>query len=121
MKNIGANVSTVLTSKKKEAEEEKEYTDMKNDMSFYLYDDPQYQVYATAVWKVNAAGKVIGDVDTYFYHILTGQRCESARDCLIGWSEPDAKTAKGWETLCERIEEHENIEQYICDEKKVGV
>ena len=121
MKNKGANVSAVLMSKKKEAEEEEEHTDMKNDMSFYLYDDPQYQVYATAVWKVNAAGNVIGDVDTYFYHILTGQRCESVWECLSGWSEPNEKSTEKWETLCSRIEKYENLEETICDEKRVAL
>ena len=64
---------------------------------------------------------IMREVDTYFLHVLTGQRCESAWSCLTGWSEPDEKSAEKWETLCERIEEYENIEQDMCDEKTIGV
>ena len=131
MKNIGASVSAGLTQGKKEAEkktaeeevegeiEEEEYHMMKNEMIFCLREAPEYQISAVGEWCVNTAGKVIGDADTYFLHIMTGQRCESAWSCLTGWSEPDEKSTEKWEALCERIEEHENIEETICDEKRV--
>jgi len=126
MKSIEAGVSAVPTRKKKEEvkeeiEVEEEYTPMKNEMIFYLRDDPNYQISAVGEWCVNTAGEVIGDADVYFLHILTGQRCESAWSCLTGWSEPDEKSMEKWEALCGCIEELENIEEYICDEKRVGL
>ena len=125
MKNIGASVSAVLTPEKKEAEEaekkEEEYHLMRNEMIFCLQEDPKYCISAIGKWYENTSGEVIGDVDTYFLHILTNQRCESVRDCFDGWSEPDEKSAEEWETLCERIENLGSIEEYICDEKRVEV
>ena len=131
MKNIGASVSAVLTAEKKEAEAEKvveeveeeveeEYHQMENEMIFYLEEAPEYQISAVAEWGENARGDVVVEADTYFCHILTGQRCESAWGCLVGWSEPGEGQEK-WETLCERIEELDNLEAYICDEKRVGL
>ena len=131
MKNIGASVSEVLTQEKKaiekkatedeeeEEEVEEEYHQMENEMIFYLNEAPEYRISAVGKWCENSAGKVIGDADTYFCHISTGERCESVRDCFTGWSEPDEKSAEQWETLCERIENLGNIDEYICDEKSV--
>ena len=122
MKNIEASVGVVPTQGEKKVVvvvEEEEYHPMKNEMIFFLNEAPEYKISAVGEWCVNTAGKVIGDVDTYFLHILTGQRCESAWSCLTGWSEPDEKSAEKWETLCMRIEEHENLERDICDEKRV--
>ena len=90
-------------------------------MVFYLRENPKCQVYAVGKWYENSHGQVIGDVDTYFLHILTNQRCESVRDCFSGWSEQDKKTDEDWETLCQHIEELDGLEQYICDEKRVEV
>ena len=132
MKNIGASVSAVLTPEKKEEEveeveeeeaevEEEEYTQMENEMIFFLREAPKYCISAIGKWYENTSGEVIGDVDTYFLHILTNQRCESVRDCFDGWSEQDEKSAEQWETLCERIENLDGLDEYICDEKTVGV
>ena len=101
--------------------EEEEYTQMENSMVFYLRENPKCQVQAIGTWYENSRGEVIGDVDTYFYHILTNELCESVRDCFAGWSESDTKTAEKWETLCERIENLGSIEEYICNEKRVEV
>ena len=125
MKSIGASVSAVLTPEQKavgggEAEEE-EYIEKKNEMYFCLDENPTYHISAVGIWRENTTGEVIGDVDTYFLHILTNQRCESLRDCFSGWSEQDEKSAEEWETLCERIEELGNTEEYICNEKRVEV
>ena len=126
MKNIGASVSAVLTPEKKEVEkkiaeeeEEEEYIPMKNEMIFCLQEAPEYQISAVGEWCVNTAGKVIGDADTYFLHIMTGQRCECPWGCLLGWSEQDEKSVERWATLCRRIEALESLEVYICDEKRV--
>ena len=132
MKNIGASVSEVLTQEQKaevekvvgegdEGEvEEEEYHQMENEMIFFLEEAPEYQISAVAEWGENSRGDVVVGVDTYFRHILTGERCESAWGCLVGWSEPGEGQEK-WETLCGRIEKLESLEQYICDEKRVEV
>ena len=126
MKNIGASVSEVLTQEKKEAEvekveEEEEYYQMENEVIFCLEEAPEFQISAVAEWGENSRGDVVVGVDTYFRHILTGQRCESVWGCLVGWSEPDEESMEKWETLCERIEEYGNLEETICDEKRVEV
>ena len=124
MKNIGASVGVIPTQGQKigrEKEEDEEYIQKENEMSFHLKDDPEYQISAVGKWLENTAGEVIGDADIYFLHKMTGQRCESAWSCLIGMSEPDERSTEKWETLCFRIEELENLEANICDEKRVGL
>jgi len=122
MKNIGASVSAVLTPEKKEAEEakveEEEYNPMRNEMIFCLEEAPEYQISAVAEWAENSRGDIVGEPDTYFCHVMTGQRCESVWSCLTGWSEPGEGQEK-WETLCQRIEELDGIDEFICDEKRV--
>ena len=103
------------------AYEGEKYILKENEMVFYLRENPNCQVYAVGVWRENIQGKIIGDVDTYFIHILTGRRCESLRDCFSGWSEQDEKSAEEWETLCRHIEDLPSLEQIICDEKRVEV
>jgi len=131
MKSIGASVSAVLTAEKKEAEVEKveeeeiegevkeEYHQMENEMIFCLEEAPEYQISAVAEWGENSRGDMVVGVDTYFRHIMTGQRCESVWSCLAGMSEYDEHSTEMWETLCERIENYGNLEQTICDEKRV--
>jgi len=131
MENIGASVSAVLTAKKKEAEVEKveeeggegeveeEYHQMENEVIFCLEEAPEYQISAVAEWGENSRGDMVVGVDTYFRHIMTGQRCESVWSCLVGVSEYDEHSTEMWETLCERIENYGNLEQTICDEKRV--
>jgi len=134
MKNIGASVSEVLTQEKKEVEkkiaeeevegeiEEEEYHPMRNEMVFFLLEAPEFQISAVGEWRENARGDIVQEeADTYFLHVTTGQRCESAGECLARWSEPDEKSTEKWETLCERIENYGNLEETICDMKRVGV
>jgi len=124
MENIGASVGAIPTHEKKEVkkgEVEEEYHPMRNEMVFCLREAPEYQISAVGEWCENTAGEVVGDVDTYFLHILTGSRCESAWSCLTGWSEQDEHATEKWEELCGRIEELDNLEVYICDEKRVEV
>ena len=128
MKNIEASVGAVPTQEKKEVEEvedeeieEEDRHLMRNEMIFYLREAPEYRISAVAEWCENSRGDILtAEPDTYFLHVLTGQRCESVQECLDGWSEPGEGQEK-WETLCERIEEFENLEQTICDEKSVEV
>jgi len=127
MKNIGASVSEVLTQEKKsvaavveEEIEEEECHQMRNEMVFCLKEAPEYQISAVAEWCENSRGDIVSaEPDTYFLHLLTGARCESVWSCLTGWSEPDEKSSEKWETLCERIENLDGLEEYICDEKRV--
>ena len=123
MKNIGASVGVIPTWEKKEEVEkveEEEYTEHENKMYFFLRERPEYRISAVGRWCENSKGEVIGDADTYFYHIMTGERCESAWGCLVGWSDAERVEEK-WETLCKRIEETDGLEQIICDEKSFGV
>jgi len=120
MKNIGASVSEVLTQGKKEQAEEEEYRQMENEMIFCLKEAPEYQISAVAEWAENSRGDIVVEADTYFRHILTGSRCESVWGCLTGWSEPGEGQEK-WETLCERIEKLDGLEEIICDEKRYEV
>ena len=126
MKNIGASVGVFPTQEKKQTEDveevevkEEEYHPMKNEMIFCLREAPEYQISAVGEWRENARGDIVQEeADTYFLHVMTGQRCESAWSCLTGWSEPGEGQEK-WETLCERIEEYGNLEETICDMKRV--
>jgi len=123
-----ASVGVVPTQGKKEIKEgivvdeiEEDSHQMRNEMVFFLKEAPEYRISAVAEWCENSRGDILtAEPDTYFLHVRTGQRCESAWGCLIGWSEPGEGQEK-WDTLCERIEEFENLEQTICDEKSVGV
>ena len=124
MKNIGASVSAVPTQEKKEEVEEvveEEYYQMENETIFFLSEAPEYQISAVAEWAENSRGDIVIGADTYFRHILTGQRCGSAWLCLVDVPEYDEHSTEMWETLCMRIEKYENLKQTICDEKRVGL
>ena len=124
MKNIGASVSAVLTPEKKEAEEaekkEEEYHLMRNEMIFFLREAPGCQIHGVAEWCENSRGDIVKEVDTYFLHLRTGQRCETPWTCLVGVAF-DEYHEEIWETLCMRIMNHENIEEDMCYEKEVCV
>ena len=125
MKNIETSVGDIPTQEKKEevekVEEEEEYTEHQNEMYFFLEERPEYRISAVGRWLENSNGEVVGDADTYFLHITSGQRCEGVRDCFTGWSEQSERTEEIWETLCMRIEETDGLEQIICDEESFGV
>ena len=125
MKNIEASVDAVFTQEKKEevekVEEEEEYTEHRNEMYFYLKERPEYRISAVGRWLENSNGEVVGDADTYFIHITSGQRCDGVRDCFSGWSEQDEESDEKWETLCQRIEKLDGLEQIICDEESFEV
>ena len=126
MKNIEASVGVIPTQEKKEEEakveeEEEEYTEHENEMYFFLEECPEYRISAVGRWLENSKGEEIDDVDIYFLHITSGQRCEGVRDCFEGWSEQDEESDEKWETLCKRIEELDGLEQIICDEESFGL
>ena len=104
-----------------EDDDEEGYSKHINEMYFFLNRDPSYKIWAEGQWRENAAGKVVGNADTYFHHILSGRRCETAKECFQGWTEQNEEANKKWETLCQHIEELDGLEQIICDEKRVGV
>ena len=126
MKNIEAGANAVFAQGKEEEvkveveEVEEEYTQHQNEMYFFLRGRPEYRISAVGRWLENQKGEVIGDADTYFCHIMTGERCESAWGCLIGWSD-DERIEEIWETLAMRIQNTDGLEQIICDEETFEV
>jgi len=126
MKNIDTGVGAVPMQGKEEEvkvevkEVEEEYTQHQNEMYFFLREHPEYRISAVGRWCENLKGEVIGDADTYFCHIMTGERCKSAWGCLMGWSD-DERVEEIWETLCMRIQSTDGLEQIICDEESFEV
>jgi len=124
MKNIETSVGVIPTQVKKEEVEEVEgekYIEHQNEMYFFLKERPEYQISAVGRWLESSKGEVIGDADTYFLHIMNGSRCDSVWECLDGWSEQSERTEEIWETLCQRIEELDGLDQIICDEESFEV
>jgi len=125
MESTGAGVSKVLMREKKQTEEaeekEEEYHMMKNEMIFYLREYPNCRLTGVAEWGENSQGDITKEVDTYFLHILTGQRCETPWACLVGVAGFNECHEEIWETLCSRIENYVNIEQDMCYEKEICV
>ena len=124
MKNIEASVGAVPTQGKKEEEakvEEEEYVEHQNEMYFFLKEHPEYRISAVGRWLENSKGEVIEDVDTYFRHVLTGERCETAWTACIGWSDQAERIETLWATLAMRIQNTCGLEQIICDEESFGV
>jgi len=122
MKNIEASVGAVPTHGKKEVEKgevEEDYHLVRNEMIFYLREAPGCQIHGVAEWCENSQGDILKEVDTYFLHLRTGQRCETPWTCLVGVAEFDEYHEEIWETLCMRILNHENIEEDMCYEKEV--
>ena len=125
MKSTDAGVGVFPTQAQKEAEEgkieEEEYHMMRNDMVFYLREFPECQISGVAEWGEDSQGDNIKELDTYFRHILTGQRCETPWAAIAGVAEFNEYHEEIWETLCMRIENHENIEEDMCYEKAVEI
>ena len=124
MKSIEASVGVIPTQEKKEevkGVEGEENTQMENEMYFFLRGCPEYRISAVGRWLENQKGEVVGDADTYFLHIMNGSKCDSVWECLDGWSEQSERTEKIWETLCQRIEELDGLEEIICDEESFGL
>ena len=116
MKNIEASAGAVPAQEKKE-----EYKKMKNKVIFFLGWDKEFYLYAVGEWYENTNGKVVGDVDTYFYRLVDGRRCESVRDILKGWGSIDEETHNQWETLFKGIEKLPDLTKTICTRKIVTI
>ena len=127
MENIEASVGVIPTQEKKEEVEkveeevEEEYIQHQNEMYFFLRERPEYHISAVGRWRENQKGEVIGDVDTYFLHVSTNERCETAWTACIGWCDQDERIEEIWETLAMRIQNTNGLEQIICDEENFEV
>ena len=125
MKNIETSVGVIPMQEQKagreEVVEEEEYIEHRNEMYFFLWKHPEYRISAVGRWIENSKGEVIGNADTYFIHITNGSRCDGVGECLDGWSEQDEEAEEKWETLCQRIEELDGLEEIICTEESFGV
>ena len=125
MENIGASVSAVPTQEKKQEkveEEGKKYIQKKNEMIFYLREYPNCQISGVAEWwSEYAYGGTILKADTYFRHILTGRQCETPWACIVGVAGVNEYHEEIWETLCMHIQNHKNIVEDMCYQKRVEV
>ena len=122
-KNVSVETSTQVGREIKDDEEKKEeeYTWEDHKMSFYLDEDPYYEFEAIAEWQENSKGEMIGYANTQFVNISTRQRCGSVREALAGWSEQNKEANEKWETLCQKIEALENIDELILEACEVGL
>jgi len=128
MKNIGASVSAVLTTEKKEAEVEKvegegkKYIRKENEVIFCLEEAPEYQISAVARWGENARGEIVEQPDIYFRHISTGRLCQSVWACL-GDEVYDQYAEEKWETLAYRLRVmlRRDLRRIVCGEKKYEI
>ena len=108
MENIGASVSAVLASEKKQTELEKivehrgKYIRKENEVIFCLEEAPEYRISAVARWGENVHGEIMEQPDIYFRHISSGRLCQSVYACLVG-VEHDQYAEEKWDTLYYRI------------------
>ena len=123
MKNIKASVGVFPAQEQKPVDgggvEEKEYTWKFNETVFYLRENPDCQMAVGGEWHGTKAGGVVGSVDIYFRHILTGQRCETVWDAVDSYAGFDDRWADAWEKLAMHIEDIPNIEKTVCTERSV--
>jgi len=124
MKNIGASVSAVLTSEKKEKVEEEgeKYIRRENEVILCLGEAPEYQISVVARWGENARGEIFGQPDIYFRHISTGRLCQSLYACMVGVHH-DQYAEEKWDTLYYRISTMllRDLRRIVCGEKKYEI
>jgi len=126
MENIGASVSAVLTSEKKEVkkveEEGKKYIRKENEVIFCLEEAPEFQISAVARWGENSQGEIMEQPDIYFRHISTGRLCQSVWACL-GDEVYDQHAEEKWETLAYRLRVmlRRDLRRIVCFEKKYEI
>ena len=120
-KNVSVDAKSTQ-EKEEEVEgkvEEEEYTWKTNETLFYLQENPDCYMVVGGEWHGNKTGGVVGSVDMYFRHILTGQRCESVWDAVDGYAGFDDRWADGFEALATHIEEIPQLEKIIRTERSV--
>ena len=128
MKSIGASVSAVLTSEKKEAEVKKvveegeKYIRKENEVIFCLDEAPEFQISVVAQWGENVRGEIVEQPDIYFRHILTGRLCQGVYACL-GDEVYDQFAEEKWETLAFRLRMmlRRDLRRIVCGEKKYEI
>ena len=120
MKKAKASVGAVPAQDKKTAVEE-EYTWKTNETVFYLQENPDCQMAVGGEWHGNTRGGVVGSVDIYFRHILTGRRCGTVWDAVDGYACFDDRWADAWEKLAIHIEDIPNLEKTVCTERSVMI
>ena len=128
MENIGASVSAVLASEKKQTELEKivehggKYIRKENEVIFCLEEAPEYCISAVARWGENAHGEIMEQPDIYFRHISTGRLCQSVWACL-GDEVYDQYAEEKWETLAYRLRVmlRRDLQRIVCFEKKYEI
>ena len=126
MENIGASVSAVLTSEKKEVkkveEEGKKYIRKENEVIFCLEEAPEFQISAVARWGENSQGEIMEQPDIYFRHISSGRLCQSVYACL-GSKVYDQFAEEKWETLAFRLRMmlRRDLRRIVLYEKKYEI
>ena len=128
MENIGASVSAVLTTEKKEAEKKTaeeeggKYIRKENEVIFCLEEAPEFQISAVARWGENARGEIIDQPDIYFRHISSGRLCQSVWACL-GDEVYDQFAEEKWETLAYRLRVmlRRDLRRIVLYEKKYEI
>ena len=128
MENIGASVSAVLTTEKKEAEKKTaeeeggKYIRKENEVIFCLEEAPEFQISAVARWGENAQGEIVEQPDIYFRHISTGRLCQSVWACL-GDEVYDQFAEEKWDTLAFRLRMmlRRDLRRIVCGEKKYEI
>ena len=98
---------------------EEEYTWKTNETVFYLQENPDCQMAVGGEWHGNTAGGVVGSVDIYFRHIITGKRCGGVWDAVDGYAGFGDRWADDWENIATHIEDIADIEKIVCTERSV--
>ena len=99
--------------------EEEEYKWMTNETVFYLQENPDCWLAVGGEWHGTARGGVVGSVDIYFRHILTGKRRDTVWDAVDGYAGFGDKWADDWEELAGRIEDTPDLKKTVCTERSV--
>ena len=120
MKKTKTSVGVIPTQEKKK--EEERYI-MKNEMEFYLKEDPEYQISVVGEWIENSKKEVMRIPIIYFCHIRTGEHQDSVWACIFGSEGSDENSKEKWKKLCGRIDHISlwDIQLMILKEKRHGV
>lgn len=59
------------------------------------------------------------NIEIYYFHPLTNQKCESIDQCFSGWSEQNNEENKNWDILKNKLENFNELETFACDETDI--